>query len=89
MADSHSTGPLAELELSVPDKMCDGCAEKIGSALRAIPGVQAVKAKLWRKRVRVRYDSSRLHSAQIREALRAAGFSAIEGDLRGSPRNSK
>jgi copper chaperone CopZ len=78
MAQSASTGHAAELELSVPDMMCDGCAEKIGSTLRAMPGVEAVKAKLWRMRVRVRYESSRLQAAHIKDALRAAGFSVSE-----------
>jgi hypothetical protein len=48
MAHNASTEPLAELELSVPDMMCDGCGDNIGSTLRAILGMEAVKAKLAR-----------------------------------------
>ena len=78
MAHDAGTGPLSEIELSVPSMVCDGCAEKIREALTAIPGVRAVKPKLWRKRVRVRYESSKVTESQIKDALGAAGFSAIE-----------
>lgn len=69
---------ITELELSIPSMMCDGCAEKIQNTLEAISGVRNVKAKLWRKRVRVRYDLSKLTKEQIRDALEAAGFATAE-----------
>jgi copper chaperone CopZ len=44
----------------------------------AIPGVREVKTRLWRKRVRVRYEPSRISTEQIKHALGAAGFTAVE-----------
>lgn len=70
--------PFAEIEFSIPSMACDGCAERIAVALRAIPGVRAVKAKLWRKRVRVRFEPSRVSATQLKDALRAAGFSPVD-----------
>jgi copper chaperone CopZ len=54
--------------------VCDGCADKIRRALTALPGVQTVKPRLWRKRVRVRFDPSKVEDAQIQEALEEAGY---------------
>jgi copper chaperone CopZ len=78
MARDASDRPLAEVELSIPAMVCDGCAEKIRAALTAIPGVQAVKPKLWRKRVHVRYEPTRVGETQIKDALDAAGYSAVK-----------
>ena len=78
MPHTAATGPLAEVELSIPSMVCDGCAEKIRLALTAIPGVHGVKPKLWRKRVHVRYEASRLEASQIKTALAAAGYSAVD-----------
>jgi hypothetical protein len=47
-------------------------------ALMAIPGVQADKPKLWRRRVRVRYEPSKVEESQIKNAPGAAGFIAGE-----------
>jgi len=78
MSGEAGTNRVAEVEFSVPSIMCDGCGEKIRGALMAIHGVQKVKAKLWRKRVHVRYQPSEIHKEQIKNALGAAGFPATE-----------
>jgi len=46
MADDATTGPVAEIDLSIPAMVCDGCAEKVRQTISAIAGVQAVKPKL-------------------------------------------
>lgn len=69
---------VAEIEFSVPSMVCDGCAENIDKALKAIPGVLQVKPKLWRKRVLVRYEPSKVVPMQIKDAIGGAGFSAVE-----------
>jgi copper chaperone CopZ len=56
--------------------ICVGCADRIRRKLTALPGVEAVKPRLWRKRVRVRFDPSNVEYAQIRAALDAAGYRA-------------
>lgn len=73
---SNAAGPLAEIEFSVPTMVCDGCAEKIRSALIALAGVYVVKPRLWRKRVRVRFDESKIDETRIRDALDDAGYTA-------------
>ena len=73
---ANAAGPCAEIEFSVPSMVCDGCADKIRSALTALPGVQSVKPRLWRKRVRVRFDPSAVQDTQIRKALDEAGYTA-------------
>ena len=69
-------GDFPEVEFSVQSMVCDGSAEKIRRKLNALPGVEAVKPRLWRKRVRVRFDPSKVEDAQIRAALDAAGYRA-------------
>jgi len=69
-------GELSEIEFSVPSMACNGCADKIRRKLTALPGVEAVKPRLWRKRVRVRFDPAKVEDAQIRAALDAAGYRA-------------
>jgi len=74
MGSESTADPTAELDLSVPSMVCDGCAETIHAALIPLPGVREVKVSLWRKRVRVRYAPGRLEEAAIRQAIVAAGF---------------
>ncbi len=69
---------LAEVDYLVPSMVCEGCAEKIGEALRALPGIREVKPKLAQKQVYVRYEPERVRAQDLREALAAAGFAAVE-----------
>jgi copper chaperone CopZ len=73
-----AAGRLAELELLVPSMVCEGCAEKIGDALRPLPGVREVRPDLARKRVSVRYEPARVQESELRDALASAGFGAAE-----------
>ncbi|MGE3280003.1 MAG: heavy-metal-associated domain-containing protein [Alphaproteobacteria bacterium] len=73
---ARDTGPLCDLEFSVPSMVCDGCADRIRQALTALPGVQTVKARLWRKCVQVRFDPSKVQDAQLQDAFDAAGYNA-------------
>ncbi|MBI4482952.1 MAG: HAD-IC family P-type ATPase, partial [Acidobacteria bacterium] len=76
--DVAEGGSLAEMEFLVPNMVCEGCAEKISAALTPIPGVQEVKAKVPRKRVRVRYEPAKVRERQLKDALDRAGFAAVE-----------
>jgi len=69
-------GDFPEVEFSVQSMVCDGSADKIRRKLTALPGVEAVKPRLWRKRVWVRFDPSKVEDAQICAALDAAGYRA-------------
>jgi copper chaperone/mercuric ion binding protein len=76
MAREPAGGEPSEIEFLVPSMVCVGCADKIRRKLTALPGVETVKPRLWRKRVRVRFDPSKVEDAQIRAALDAAGYRA-------------
>lgn len=73
-----ATGPLADREFLVPNMVCEGCAEKIAGALNAMPGVRGVTSKVTNKRIRVRYESSTIDAARLKEALIAIGFTALD-----------
>lgn len=75
---THDSTTSVEVELSIPSMVCDGCGEKIRQALMAVPGVRGVKANLWRKRIHVRYQPSKVHEAEIKDALCTAGFRVAE-----------
>jgi P-type Cu+ transporter len=72
------TGPLVAVEFLVPGMVCEGCAEEISEALRAIPGVREVKPKVPQKRVVVHYEPQKTQEHQIKQVMDKAGFSALE-----------
>jgi copper chaperone CopZ len=69
---------LAEVEYLVPSMVCEGCAEKIGDALRPLSGVREVRSRVAQKHVFVRYEPARVQEVHLREALAAAGFKALD-----------
>ena len=70
--------PLAEIELLVPNMVCEGCAEKVSTALRALPGVREVKPKVSQKHVYVCYEPTRVQEQQLKDAVDKVGFTAVE-----------
>jgi heavy metal translocating P-type ATPase len=73
-AEEAAIGKLAEVEYLVPSMVCEGCAEKIGEALRSLSGVREVKSVVAQNRVHVRYEPTRVREEDLRGALAAAGF---------------
>lgn len=71
-------GSLAELELLIPNMVCEGCAQKIRTALTVLPGVREVKPKVHQKHVSVRYEPAKIQEGQLKEAVEKAGFTAVE-----------
>ncbi|HEX7000924.1 MAG TPA: heavy metal-associated domain-containing protein [Trueperaceae bacterium] len=53
---------------------CQGCEERIGSALKRLPGVEAVQASRETQEVSVTFDPERITVSQVRERLASAGF---------------
>jgi len=66
----------SEARYHVPGMACQNCAQSIDAALRTLPGVLAVSAKVRRKRVHVRYVPAQVDEREIREALGRAGYDA-------------
>ncbi|MEX2594103.1 MAG: heavy metal translocating P-type ATPase, partial [Anditalea sp.] len=77
-AEDEKIGSLAEVEFSVPNMVCEGCAGKISATLKELPGVQEVKPKVFRKHVYVSYEPAKVKEQQLKDALEASGFTAIE-----------
>jgi len=71
-------GSLAELEFLVPNMVCEGCAEKISTVLRAVPGVREVRPKVGQKHVYVSYEPAKVQGQQLRDAVGGAGFTVVE-----------
>lgn len=70
--------PVAEVELVVPQMVCEGCAEKIRETLIPIAGVQAVQPKVPQKHVIVRFNPRKIQEPQIKKALEDVGYPALE-----------
>jgi Cu+-exporting ATPase len=58
----------------VPKIKCEGCAETITRALRALPGVLTADVAIPAKEVRVEFDPGLLAERRVRETLAEAGF---------------
>ena len=76
--DANDPSTLAEVEFAVPNMVCEGCAEKITAALRAVPGVRQVKSRVSQKHVLVRYEPQRVKEPELKSAVGQAGFMAVE-----------
>ena len=74
----EDTGTLAEVELLIPNMVCEGCASKISTALTALPGVREVRPKVAQKHVSVRYEPAKIQEHGLKQAVEKAGFTAVE-----------
>jgi copper chaperone CopZ len=61
---------------NVPKIHCDGCERTIHGALTRLPGVSKVEPSAATKKVLVEFNPASVDEAQIREALKAAGYPA-------------
>lgn len=73
----QDTEPLSELELVIPNMVCEGCASKISTVLTALPGVREVKPKVAQKHVTVRYEPAKVQEQGLKDAVEKAGFTAV------------
>lgn len=53
---------------------CDGCAGGLASELRRLPGVERVEVSLTNGTAVVWYDTNRVGTRQLLEAIKEAGF---------------
>jgi len=70
--------PVADVELRISNMVCEGCAEKIDGALRSIVGVREVRANVPRRRIRVRYEPTKVRPEQLKNAVNQAGFQTVD-----------
>lgn len=61
--------------LKIAGMTCNGCTSKVAHALNAIPGVHEVVVNLAPGEAAVRYDEHLATSAQLKTAVKEAGYS--------------
>ncbi|WP_081604568.1 heavy metal translocating P-type ATPase [Nafulsella turpanensis] len=77
-AQDEEAASVAEVEFKIPNMVCEGCAETITTALKDLHGIREVKPKVFQKHVYVRYESGKLKQQEVKDAIRNAGFTAVE-----------
>jgi len=70
--------PAADVEFRISNMVCEGCAEKIDETLRSITGVREIRANVPQKRIRVRYEPTKVQAEQLKNAVNQAGFQAVD-----------
>lgn len=76
--DEADTPALSETEFLVSNMVCEGCAEKITTALKSVPGVHDIKPKVRQKHVYVTYEAEKVKMNDLKETLDKEGFKAVE-----------
>ena len=61
----------------VTDMHCTNCAMKIEEMEDDLPGVRQVSASYQKMQVTVEYDESRVSEAQILDAIKGKGYTAL------------
>ncbi|GAA0564336.1 copper/silver-translocating P-type ATPase [Chitinophaga japonensis] len=74
----EASAALTETRFKVSNMVCEGCAQKITTALTALPGVKVVKPKVIQKQVQVNYYPEQIKQEDLKRALEKEGFNAIE-----------
>ena len=69
---------LTETRFKISNMVCEGCAEKITSALKSLPGVKDVKSKAFQKQVHVNYYSEHIKKDDLKKVIESEGYTAIE-----------
>jgi Cu+-exporting ATPase len=68
------TSPTATLDLGVDGMTCASCVNRVERALKKVPGVQEATVNLATESARVTYEASGELEAQLRRAVRDAGY---------------
>jgi copper chaperone CopZ len=59
---------------------CEGCEQRIGRALKRLPGVRSVEASAESQRVIVEMDPEQVGPERVRERLDLLGYEVTGGD---------
>ena len=70
--------PLARLSLPIEGMSCAACVSRIEGALKGVPGVVEASVNLATERAQVAFPEGRVTVAELRAALRAAGYDIPE-----------
>jgi len=77
MANEQMNSP-AEITFKISNMVCEGCAEKITTTLKALPGVKEVKSKVFKKQIQVNYYPEQIRQDALKKALEKEGYIADE-----------
>ena len=69
---------FTETRFKIPNMACEGCAEKITTALTSLPGVKEVKLKVFKKQIFVNYHPEQINEEEIKSVLGKHGFAIVE-----------
>ncbi|MCA6440797.1 MAG: heavy metal translocating P-type ATPase [Chitinophagaceae bacterium] len=69
---------LTETRFKISNMVCEGCAQKITTALTALSGVKEVKPKIMQQQVQVNYYPEQIKHDDLKKVLEKEGFNAIE-----------
>lgn len=69
---------LTDVSFKVTNMVCEGCAQKITTALTALSGVKTVKPKVLQKQVQVKYYAGQIKQDELKKVLKEKGFNAVE-----------
>ncbi len=59
--------------------VCEGCEQRVESLLKALPGVEKVRARARNQRIEVLFDAAALEATAIAERLGKAGYETRVG----------
>jgi len=62
--------------ITVGGMSCEHCVKAVTEAVKALPRIGAVKVNLKKGVAEVKFDGSKITLAEIKEAIREAGFEA-------------
>jgi copper chaperone CopZ len=77
MANEKINSP-ARTTFKISNMVCEGCAEKITTALKALPGVKKVKSKVFKRQIQVNYYPEQIKQEELKKALEKEGYIADE-----------
>ena len=69
---------FTETRFKISNMTCEGCAEKITTALTSLPGVKEVKLKVFKKQIFVNYYPEQINEEEIKSVLGKHGFAIVE-----------
>ncbi len=68
---------LTETRFKISNMVCEGCAEKIITALKGVAGVKAVKSKVFQKQIHVKHYAEQINQEELKKVLEKEGFNAV------------
>jgi len=83
-----TTDPNATLDLGIGGMTCASCVMRVEKALKKVPGVQDASVNLATESARVRFEPSEQIEAQLRRAVRDAGYEPRAADAAQLPQDA-